>query len=155
MTVLLDLSGKKGLIVGIADDRSIAYGCAEVFRRAGSELAVTYKNSKAEAFVWPLAEKLNANIIMPCDVQHDGEMQAVFAAIEQQWGRLDFLLHSIAFAPKEDLHGQVTDCSKEGFLTAMDISCHSFLRMAKLAEPLMAEGGSPLTVSYMGSKEVV
>lgn len=155
MTALLDLSDKKGLIVGIADEHSIAYGCAEVFRRAGATLAVTYKNQKAETFVRPLAEKLDARLILPCDIRHEDEMQAVFTALHQQWGKLDFLLHSIAYAPKEDLHGRVTDCSREGFLTAMDISCHSFLRMAKFAEPLMTDGGSLLTVSYMGSTEVV
>lgn len=155
MTAILDLAGKKGLIVGIANEHSIAYGCARIFHQTVAELAVTYMNDKAESYVRPLAQQLNATIIMPCDVQDDAQMNAVFEAIWQQWGVLDFVLHSIAFAPKADLHGRVTDCSKEGFLTAMDISCHSFIRMAKLAEPLMNNGGSLLTVTYMGSDQVV
>jgi enoyl-[acyl-carrier protein] reductase I len=155
MTAILDLNGKKGLIVGIANANSIAYGCARIFRQAGAELAITYLNDKAESYVRPLAETLAATMIMPCDVQDDAQMHAVFETIQQQWGALDFLLHSIAFAPKDDLHGRVTDCSKEGFLMAMDISCHSFIRMAKRAEPLMTNGGSLLTVTYMGAAQVV
>ncbi len=155
MTAILDLAGKKGLIVGIANDQSIAHGCARTFHQAGAELAITYLNDKAEPYVRPLAQQLCAPIIMPCDVQNDAQMLAVFESIQRQWGKLDFLLHSIAFAPKDDLHGRVTDCSTDGFLKAMDISCHSFIRMAKLAEPLMTKGGSLLTVTYMGSEEVV
>ena len=155
MAALLDLSGKKGLIVGIANEHSIAYGCARVFRQAGAELAVSYANAKAEPYVRPLAEQFAAPIILPCNVQDDIEMDVLFDAILREWGTLDFLLHSIAFAPKADLQGRVTDCSKEGFLEAMDISCHSFIRMAKLAEPLMKTGGSLLTVTYMGSEQVV
>lgn len=155
MSIAINLKGKKGLVVGIANEKSIAYGCARLFHEAGAELAVTYLNGKAEPYVRPLAEGLQASIILPCDVQNDTQMRAVFEAMVQRWSRLDFLLHSIAYAPKADLQGRVTDCSKEGFLKAMDISCHSFLRMAKLAEPLMKDGGSLLTVSYMGSVEVV
>jgi enoyl-[acyl-carrier protein] reductase I len=155
MTAILDLAGKKGLVVGIANEHSIAYGCASIFHQAGAELAVTYLNDKAAPYVRPLAEQLHATIIMPCDVQSNMQMQALFESIQQKWGSLDFLLHSIAFAPKNDLHGRVTDCSKDGFLMAMDISCHSFIRMAKLAEPLMTKGGSLLTVTYMGSEQVV
>ena len=155
MTALLDLNGKKGLVVGVANEHSIAYGCARVLHQAGAELAISYANDKAEPFVRPLAEQLYAPIIMPCDVQKPEQFSALFKAIKEQWGQLDFLLHSIAFAPKADLHGRVTDCSLEGFTEAMDISCHSFIRMAKLAEPLMANGGAMLTVSYIGSQEVV
>jgi enoyl-[acyl-carrier protein] reductase I len=155
MTALLDLNGKKGLIIGIANEHSIAYGCASIFHQAGAKLAITYLNAKAEPYVRPLAEKLSSPMILPCDVQDDAQMQAVFDAITKQWGTLDFLLHSIAFAPKADLQGRVTDCSKAGFLEAMDISCHSFIRMAKHAEPLMKNGGSLLTVSYMGAEQVV
>lgn len=155
MTAILDLAGKKGLVVGIANEHSIAYGCARIFQQAGAQLAITYLNDKAEPYVRPLAEQLHAPIIMPCDVQNEMQMQAVFDAIRQQWGRLDFLLHSIAFAPKADLQGRITDCSLAGFTTAMDISCHSFIRMAKLAEPLMTKGGSLLTVTYMGSEYAV
>lgn len=149
------LSGKRGLVVGIANEHSIAYGCAKAFQAAGAELAVTYLNEKAEKYVRPLAESLVAPLILPLDVAREGELEAVFAAITQKWGKLDFLLHAIAFATREDLHGRVTDCSKNGFLEAMDISCHSFLRMAHLAEPLMIGGGSLLTLTYHGSEKVV
>ncbi len=149
------LAGKKGLVVGIANERSIAWGCARAFHDAGAELAVTYLNDKAKPHVEPLAEQVNAPIIMPVDVRNDAQMKDVFTAIEEHWGHLDFLLHAIAFAPKEDLQGRVTDCSREGFLTAMDISCHSFIRMAHLAEPLMQDGGCLLTLSYCGAQKVV
>ncbi len=149
------LQGKRGLIVGIANEHSIAYGCAEALRREGAELAVTYLNAKAEPYVRPLGEKLESRIIMPCDVREPGELEAVFARIQNDWGHLDFLLHSIAFAPKEDLHSRVTDCSQAGFAMAMDVSCHSFIRMARLAEPLMTQGGCLLTVTFYGSEKVV
>lgn len=149
------LSGKKGLVVGVANDKSIAWGCARAFSEAGAELAVTFQTPKAEQFVRPLAEQAGASIIRQMDVQDDAQMQGVFAAIGQQWGKLDFVLHSIAFAPREDLHGRVTDSSRDGFLSAMDISCHSFIRMARVAEPLMKEGGTLLTTSYYGSEKVV
>ena len=155
MTAILDLNGKKGLIVGIANEHSIAYGCARVFRNAGADLAITYAKAKSEPYVRPLAEHLGATIILPCDVLDELEMNVLFDTLLKEWGKLDFLLHSIAFAPKADLQGRVTDCSKEGFLMAMDISCHSFIRMAKLAEPLMSNGGSLLTVTYVGSEQVV
>jgi enoyl-[acyl-carrier protein] reductase I len=121
----LDLTGRKGVVFGIANDQSIAYGCARAFRQLGADVAVTYLNEKAKRFVEPLAENLGAEIFMPCNVQADGEMEAVFAEIERRWGRLDFALHSIAFAPMEDLHGRVVDCSRDGFSMAMDVSCHS------------------------------
>jgi enoyl-[acyl-carrier protein] reductase I len=149
------LAGKRGLVVGIANEQSIAYGCANAFRAAGAELAITFLNEKAEPFVRPLGEKLAAPLVLPCDVREPGQLEAVFAAIETRWGRLDFLLHSIAFAPKEDLHARVVDCSRDGFLLAMDVSCHSFIRMARLAEPLMPDGGALMTVSFYGSEKVV
>lgn len=155
MSLPIDLTGKKGLIIGIANDQSIAYGCAKAFRQAGAELAITYLNDKAFPHVHPLALELGATLELPCDVQQDEQLQAVFEKIQTAWGKLDFLLHSIAFAPKADLHGRVVDASREGFLQAMDISCHSFMRLAQRAEPLMNNGGSLLTVSYMGSHEVV
>ena len=150
-----NLKGKKGLIVGIANKESIAWGCAQAFHEAGAEVAITYLNEKAEPYVRPLAEKVRASIIMPLDVQNDAQINALFKNIQQKWGRLDFLLHSIAFAPKQDLQGRVVDCSREGFLMAMDISCYSFIRLAHLAEPLMTHGGSLLTTSYLGSEKVV
>lgn len=149
------LEGKKGLVVGIANDQSVAWGCARAFRAAGAELAVTWFNDKARPHVEPLAQQLQAPIAMALDVEQPGQMEAVFAAIAEQWGRLDFVLHSIAFAPKSDLHGRVVDSSREGFSRAMDISCHSFARMAHLAEPLMAQGGSLMTMSYVGAEEVI
>lgn len=149
------LTGKKGLIVGIANEHSIAWGCARSFHEAGAELAITYLNEKAEPHVRPLAEQLSTPIIAPLDVTNETEMEALFELIGNQWGKLDFMLHAIAFAPQDDLHGRVTDCSKDGFLTAMDISCHSFARMARLAEPLMTEGGCLLTTTYYGGEKVV
>ena len=152
---MFNLNGKKGLVVGVANNHSIAYGCAKAFNICGAELAITYLNDKAEPHVRPLAELLAAPLILPLDVEQEGQLEAVFEAIKEKWGHLDFLVHSIAFAPKEDLHGRVVDCSREGFMRAMDISCHSFLRMAKLAEPLMVHGGTLLTMSYLGADEVV
>ena len=149
------LAGRKGLIVGIANEHSIAYGCARTFRDLGAELAVTWLNEKARQYVEPLGRSLSATIAMPLDVEQPGQMEAVFAAIKEQWGRLDFVLHSIAFAPKEDLHGRVVESTREGFARAMDISCHSFMRLARLAEPLMAHGGSLITMSYLGAAAVV
>lgn len=151
----MSLNGKKGLIVGIANEHSIAYGCARVLRDAGAELAVTYVNEKAVPYVRPLAEQLDSPIIVPCDVREPGQLEAVFSQIRDKWGRLDFLLHSIAYAPKEDLHSRITDCSQAGFALAMDVSCHSFIRMARLAEPLMTDGGCLLTITFYGSEKVV
>ena len=150
-----DLAGRKGLVIGIANDQSIAYGCARAFRSLGADLAVTYLNEKARPFVEPLAQTLDAEIVMPCNVQAEGEMEAVFAAIGRRWGRLDFALHSITFAPMADLHGRIVDCSRDGFATAMDVSCHSFIRMCRLAEPLMTEGGTLFTMSYHGADKVI
>ncbi len=155
MSAIVDLNGKRGLVVGIANGHSIAAGCAEAFRQAGAELAITYLNEKAKPFVQPVAEQLAAPIFVPCDVRIPGELDAVFDTIARQWGRLDFVLHSIAFAPREDLHTSVVNCSAEGFALAMDVSCHSFIRMAKLATPLMTDGGALLTVSFYGADRVV
>ena len=149
------LNGKKGLIVGIANEHSIAAGCAKAFHEAGAKLAVTYLSEKAKPFVEPIAKDIEADLFLPLDVADDEQMDALFQAIEQKWGKLDFLLHSIAFCPKDDLHGRVTDCSRDGFTKAMDISVHSFIRMAKRAEPLMKEGGTLLTVTYHGAEKVV
>lgn len=149
------LAGRKGLVVGIANEHSIAYGCARMFRDCGAELAVTWLNDKARRYVEPLARELTATITLPLDVEQEGAMEAVFDTIRERWGRLDFLLHSIAFAPQQDLHGRVADTSRAGFARAMDISCHSFMRMARLAEPLMDQGGTLLTMTYLGANEVV
>jgi enoyl-[acyl-carrier protein] reductase I len=149
------LEGKKGLIVGVANDKSIAWGCAKAFRAFGAEVAVTYLNDKAKKFVEPLARALEAPIFMPLDVSVAGEMEAVFERITKEWGKLDYLVHSIAFSPKEALQGRVVDVSREGFATTMDVSCWTFIRMAHLAEPLMRKGGTLFTMSYYGSQMVV
>jgi enoyl-[acyl-carrier protein] reductase I len=149
------LEDKKGLVVGIANENSIAWGCAKAFRAFGAEVAVTYLNDKAKKYVEPLAHELDSPIVMPLDVNAPGQMEAVFKQIEQEWGRLDFLVHSIAFSPKEALHGRVVDVGREGFLTTMDVSCWTFIRMAHLAEPLMRKGGTLFTMTYYGSQMVV
>ena len=149
------LKGRKGLIVGIANDQSIAWGCAKAFRALGAELAVTYLNEKAKKHVEPLAKELEAPIFMPLDVNTEGQTEQVFERIGKEWGQLDFLLHSIAFAPKEALHGRVVDVERDGFLKTMDVSCWSFMRMAHLAEPLMKNGGTLFTMTYYGSQMVV
>ena len=149
------LEGKKGLIVGIANENSIAWGCAKAFRAFGAELAVTYLNDKAKKYVEPLARVLEAPIVMPLDVNAPGQMEAVFERIAKQWGNLDFALHSIAFSPKDALQGRVVDVSREDFLTTMDVSCWTFIRMAHLAEPLMRKGGTLFTMTYYGSQMVV
>lgn len=155
MTLCTDLSGKHGLVVGIANEHSIAYGCACALHEAGAKLAITYLNSEAEPFVRPLAEALQAEIIAPCDVRAAGQLEAVFEQIKSTWGGLDFVLHSIAFAPKDDLHARVVDCSAAGFGMAMDVSCHSFISMAHLAEPLMTNGGCLQTITFYGADKVV
>ncbi len=149
------LSGQKALVVGIANEHSIAYGCAKAFRRLGAELAVTYLNEKARPFVEPLARQLEAKIFLPLDVQAPGQLDAVFEKIRLTWSKLDIALHSIAFAPKQDLQGGLLNCSAEGFALAMDISCHSFVRMARLAAPLMTEGGTLFAMTYYGANKVV
>jgi len=151
----MSLIDKKGLILGVANRQSIAYGCAEAFRRAGADLAITYLNARAEPYVRPLAEALGSRIFVPCDVREPGQLEAAFSQVQREWGQLDFVLHSIAYAPKEDLHSRITDCSQAGFAMAMDVSCHSFIRMARLAEPLMKQGGCLLTVTFYGAEKVV
>jgi len=149
------LEGRKALVCGIANEHSIAYGCAKAFRELGADLAITYLNEKAKSYVEPVARELQAPIFMPLDVSQPGELEALFARIEQQWGQLDILVHSIAWAPKDDLQGGLLNCSAEGFGKAIDVSCHSFIRMARLAAPLMKNGGTMFTMSYYGANKVV
>jgi enoyl-[acyl-carrier protein] reductase I len=149
------LAGQKALVVGVANEHSIAWGCASAFRELGADVAVTYLNEKAKRHVEPLAQKLEAPIFVPLDVSVPGELEAVFERIRAEWGRLDILVHSIAWAPKEDLQGGLIDVSADGFAKAMDISCHSFIRMAKLAAPLMDRGGTMFAMSYHGAQKVV
>lgn len=149
------LFGKKALVVGIANDDSIAYGCARMLKAAGAELAITYLNEKAKPFVDPIAKELAPSIYKPCDVTKNEDLVGLFAEITKTWGQIDIVVHSIAFAPKEDLQGPLVASSKEGFLLAMDISCHSFIRMANLAKPLMKNGGSLFAMSFYGAEKVV
>jgi enoyl-[acyl-carrier protein] reductase I len=153
--ITTSLQGKRGLVVGIANESSIAAGCARAFAANGASLAATYLNEKALPYVRPVSDALGCELLLPCDVTKPGQLEAVFDKIAATWGRLDFLLHAIAFAPAADLHGRVVDCSAAGFALAMDVSCHSFLRMARLAEPLMPNGGCLLTVTFYGSERVV
>lgn len=155
MKPIIDLAGKRGLVVGIANDDSIATGCAKAFHAAGAQLAVTYLNDHAEPHVRPIAASLDAPIVMPCDVTAAGQAEAVFERIAREWGRLDFLLHSIAFAPAAALQNPLIDCPAEGFALAMDVSCHSFIRLARLARPLMTHGGSLTTISFYGAERAV
>ncbi|THD72841.1 enoyl-ACP reductase FabI [Thalassobius vesicularis] len=152
---MFSLSGKKALIVGIANSHSIAYGIAQALREQGAELAVTYLNEKARPFVEPLAQELEADIFAPLDVTDTAQIDTLFDQIEELWGRLDILIHAVAFCPMEDLHGRVTDCSRQGFRMAMDISVGSFLHLTREAEPLMADGGACMTISYFGAEKVV
>lgn len=152
---MLSLAGKKALVIGIANEDSIAYGCARAFREQGAELAVTFQNEAAERFVRPIAEKLGTEFILPLDVREAGQFKTMFDSIRRRWGQIDICLHSIAYCPKQDLHSRVVDCSHDGFITAMDISVYSFIRMVSGAEPLMRAGGSCMTVSFYGSEKVV
>lgn len=149
------LAGKRGLVVGVANEQSIAAGCARVCRGFGADIAMTYQSEKSRRFIQPVADAVGSELFLPMDVTDMAQMDAVFEAIKVHWGRLDFLIHSIAYCPQDDLHGRVVDCSRDGFGMAMDISVHSLIRLAKRAEPLMVDGGTILTVSYHGAERVV
>lgn len=151
----INLEGRKALVVGIANADSLAWWAAKHLRDAGADLAITYLNDKAKTYVAPLAAELGATIFLPCNVATPGQLESVFEVIRQTWGQIDVVFHAVAWARKEDLHGRLTDCSAEGFAESMLISCHSFIRMARLAEPLMPKGGSLLTLSYYGAEKVV
>lgn len=149
------LKGKRGLVVGVANGDSIAFGCAAKLRAFGADIALTYLNDKARPHVEPLARQIDASLLLPLDVMQPGQMQAVFDCIRAVWGSLDFVIHSIAYAPRDDLHGRIVDCSQSGFLQAMQVSCHSFIEMAHHAESLMNPGGALITMSYYGADKVV
>jgi enoyl-[acyl-carrier protein] reductase I len=151
----LPLNGQRALVVGVANDQSIAWGCARAFHDAGAEVVLTYLNDRAKPHVEPLAQASESPLLMPLDVNDDAQTDALFAAIAQRFGKLDIVLHSIAFCPKKDLHGRVTDVSRDGFAQAMDISVHSFIRLVQRAEPLMNDGGTCMTVTFYGSTRVV
>lgn len=152
---MFSLTGKKALVVGIANEDSIAFGCAKAFHSQGADLAITFQHGRADQAVRAIAEKLEADIVLPLDVREDGEFGRVFDEIRRRWGRIDICLHSIAFCPKQDLHSRVVDCSRIGFSTAMDISVYSFIRMVRRAEPLMISGGTCMTMSFFGAEKVV
>lgn len=149
------LEGKVALVLGMANAQSIAYGIARSLKARGAELVIPYQTDRTKDFLAPLFEELQPGITMKCDVSESGSLEAVFEAIKEKYGKLDVAVHSIAFAPKEDLHGRIVDVSAEGFGQALDISCHSLIRMCKQAEPLMVDGGTILTMSYYGSEKVV
>jgi enoyl-[acyl-carrier protein] reductase I len=149
------LKGQKALVLGIANEHSIAYGCAKAFRQLGADVAITYLNDKAKPYVEPLARQLEAPIFERLNVQQPGEMEAVFDHVKQKWGGLDIALHSIAFAPREDLQSGLLNCSAAGFGVAIDVSCHSFIRMSRLAAPLMIEGGTLFAMTYYGANKVI
>jgi enoyl-[acyl-carrier protein] reductase I len=155
MSKYFDLTGLNGLVVGIADSNSIAYGCAQMLSEMGAKLAITYLNDKAKIYTEPLANEVKADLFLPCNVEDESQINGVFDSIKNKWGKLDFLIHAIAFAPKSDLQGRMVDSSLAGFTQSMNISCHSFARMAKLAEPLMTSGGTLITMSYLGAEKVI
>lgn len=149
------LQGRRGLVVGVANEDSIAFGCAAKLRGFGADIALTFQNEKARPHVEPLAERIGADMLLPLDVTQPGAIEAVFSAIGERWGSLDFVIHSIAYAPRQDLHGRIVDCTREGFLQAMQISCHSFIEMAHHAQRWMRPGGALVTMSYYGADKVV
>src|SRR5262249_17300297 len=149
------LAGKKALIVGVANDRSIAWGCAQAMHRSGAEIAMTYLNDRVRPHVEPLAKAVEAPLLLPLEVRDAAQVDALFEAIAAKWGRLDILVHSIAFAPRAALAGRVTDCPRDGFLTAMDVSCWSLLDLTRRAEKLMTGGGTIFAMSYHGANEVI
>ncbi|TVQ69504.1 MAG: enoyl-[acyl-carrier-protein] reductase FabI [Oceanospirillales bacterium] len=151
----LSLAGKKGLITGIANDKSIAFAVAKAIVELGGDIAVTYQNEKTASFTRPLAHALGAKRFMQLDVTETGSLENVVSECGDEFGKIDFAIHSMAFCNANDLHGRTIDTSEEGFNLAMNISCHSFLRMGKALEPLMAEGGSLITMSYLGAERVV
>ena len=142
------LEGMRALVIGVANEHSIAWGCAKEMHRAGAEIAMTYLNEKARQYVEPLAREVDARVFLPLNVQDPAELDALFTAVEAAWGRMDILVHSIAFAPHEALNGRVTDCPRDGFLTAMEV-------MARRSETLMRDGGTILTMSYLGADVVI
>jgi len=145
------MDGKRGVVFGVANDKSIAWGVAQQLRAAGAELAFTYLNEALEKRVRPLAASLGSEIVLPCDVGSDDEIAAVFKTLEQEWGTLDFVVHAVAFANREDLKNPFSQTSREGFALAMDISAYSLVAMTRFALPLMQNGGSIVTMSYLGA----
>lgn len=151
---VFSLAGKKGLILGVANEYSIAWGCTKLLNQMGAELVVSCLNDKARKYVEPLTNSIGVDLVN-CDVEQDGELQAIVDHAVEKLGRLDFVIHSIAWAPLVDLHGRVVDSSRDGFARAIGVSCHSFAEVARLCTPHMTEGGSMLAMTYLGSGEAV
>ncbi|MFD2233256.1 enoyl-ACP reductase FabI [Phaeospirillum tilakii] len=149
------MAGKKGLVMGVANDRSIAWGIAQAVRSQGAELAFTYQGEALEKRVRPLAESVGSSLLMPCDVSDEASIDATFETLKQQWGKLDFLVHAIGFSDKEELRGRYADTSLQNFLTTMHISVYSFTSVARRAAALMTDGGSLLTLTYYGAERVM
>ncbi|WP_029007594.1 enoyl-ACP reductase FabI [Azospirillum halopraeferens] len=149
------MEGKRGLIMGVANDRSIAWGIATALAQHGAELAFTYQGDALAKRVRPLADSVGARLVVPCDVSDEASIDAAFAAIEAEWGKIDFVVHAIAFSDKNELDGKYLNTSRDNFLRTMDISCYSFTAVARRAVPLMREGGSLLTLSYYGAERVM
>jgi enoyl-[acyl-carrier protein] reductase I len=148
------MAGKRGLIMGVANDRSIAWGIARAVAAQGAEIAFTYQGEALEKRVRPLAESLGSDIVLPCDVTDEASIDAVFETLEKRWGKLDFLVHAIGFADKQYLRGRYMDTPRAAFLQALDISCFSFVAVSRRAAALMTEGGSLLTLTYLGAERV-
>lgn len=155
---MLDLTGKNALVTGIANDRSIAWGIAQQLHKAGANLGVTYlpdEKGRFEKKVADLVEPLHPSIFVPCNVQNDEQVAAMFQTIQDKWGRLDILIHCLAFANKEDLSGDFSTVSRQGFITALDISAYSLIQLSRAAKPLMTDGGAILTLTYLGGAKVI
>ena len=149
------MAGRKGLIMGVANDRSIAWGIAKVLAEHGAELAFTYQGDALQRRVTPLAHSVGSELVMPCDVTNEESIDTVFSTIEKTWGRLDFLVHAIAYSDKEELKGRYLDTSADNFAQSMMISCYSFTSIARRCEPLMSDGGSLVALSYLGAERVI
>lgn len=149
------MAGRKGLIMGVANDHSIAWGIARVLHRHGAQLAFTYQGERLESRVRPLAQSVGARIIVPCDVEDEASMDAVFDALKREWGGVDFVVHAIAYSDKEELKGRYLDTSRANFSRTLDVSCYSFTAIARRAQPLMTEGGSLLTLTFAGAERVM
>lgn len=149
------MDGKRGIIFGVANDMSIAWGIAQQLQAAGATLAFTYLNESLEKRVRPLAQSLGSELILPCDVASDEQIEETFAVLAKEWGSIDFVVHSVAFANREDLKHSFTQTSRDGFHLAMDISAYSLVAMARCAAPLMNDGGSIITMSYLGAERAV
>jgi len=149
------MAGKRGLIMGVANDRSLAWGVSRALHEHGAELAFTYQGEALEKRLRPLAESIGSDIILPCDVTDEGSIEATFAVLEEKWGSLDFVVHAIGFSDKDELKGRYVDTSRQNFLMSLDISCYSFTAICKQAEKLMTDGGSLVTMSYYGAEAVI